>query len=190
MQIIFIGPPGAGKGTQSVRLAEHLHVPHLSTGDMLREACQQKTPVGILAAEAMETGQLVSDDLVEVAVFERLRQPDCSDGYILDGFPRTVPQADALDRWLESCGQALLVVLALRVDQDVLLERLSSRGRHDDDRKTVIERLKQYDRLTRPLLDYYSRHGVLRGIDGSGSEDNVSARIQKVVADLVAKSSE
>jgi len=190
MQIIFIGPPGAGKGTQSVRLAKHLQVPHLSTGDMLRKACQQKSDIGILAAEAMGSGQLVSDELVEQVVIERLQRPDCKNGYILDGFPRTVPQADALDRWLAKQGQALSVALALRVDQEVLLERLSGRGRQDDDRETVLERLRQYDRLTHPLLEYYSQHGTLQGVDGSGSEDEVFARIQEVIANLDAKKSE
>jgi len=190
MHIIFIGPPGAGKGTQSVRLAKHLQVPHLSTGDMLRKACQQKSEIGILAAEAMGSGQLVSDELVEQVVIERLKQPDCRNGCILDGFPRTVPQADALDRWLAKQGQALLVALALQVDQKILLDRLSSRGRQDDDRGTVIERLRQYDRLTHPLLDYYRQHSILQGVDGIGSEDEVFARIQEIIASLVAKKSE
>jgi len=152
MQIVFIGPPGAGKGTQSVRLAEHLQVPHLSTGDMLREACRQKTTVGIQAAEAMSSGQLVSDELVEEVVFERLDQPDCHKGSILDGFPRTVPQAEAFDRWLAGRGRPLSAALVLQVDQEELLERLSSRGRHDDNRETIVERLRQYDQLTRRLL--------------------------------------
>jgi len=186
MQIVFIGPPGAGKGTQSVRLAEHLQVPHLSTGDMLREACQKKTSVGIQATEAMGSGQLVSDELVEELVFERLSQPDCRKGCILDGFPRTVPQAEAYDQWLAKRGQPLSVALVLQVDQEELLGRLSSRGRQDDGRETVVERLRQYDRLTRPLLDYYSHCGILRGVDGSGSQDEVFGRIQKVVAELEA----
>jgi len=186
MQIVFIGPPGAGKGTQSVRLAEHLKVPHLSTGEMLREACQKKSSVGIQAAEAMDSGQLVSDKLVEELVFERLSQPDCSKGYILDGFPRTVPQADAFDRWLAKRGRPLSAALVLQVDQEELLERLSSRGRQDDDRETVVERLEQYDRLTRPLLDYYCQRSILQGIEGSGSQDEVFGRIQKVVAELEA----
>ncbi|NOY29714.1 MAG: adenylate kinase [Planctomycetes bacterium] len=184
MQIVFIGPPGAGKGTQSVRLAEHLQVPHLSTGDMLREACRQKTAIGIQAAEAMGSGQLVSDELVEEVVFERLSQPDCRKGYILDGFPRTVPQADAFDRWLAKRGRPLSAALVLQVDQEELLERLSSRGRQDDDRETVAQRLRLYDQLTSPLLDYYRQHHILHGIDGSGSQDEVFGRIQKVVAEL------
>jgi len=184
MQIVFIGPPGAGKGTQSVRLAKHLGVPHLSTGDMLREACEQKSGVGLQAAVAMEAGQLVSDELVQEVVLERIEKPDCRSGCILDGFPRTLPQAEALDRWLVKRRQPLSVALELQVSQEDILRRLSGRGRQDDTREIAIERLKLYDQLTRPLLDHYSERSILRGIDGSGDEDDVFGRILKVVDDL------
>ncbi len=181
MQIIFIGPPGAGKGTQSVRLAEHLQVPHLSTGDMLREACQQKTAIGIQAAEAMSSGQLVSDKLVEQIVFQRLVEPDCLAGCVLDGFPRTVPQAASFDQWLSQQKRQISAVLEIQVAMEELLERIAGRGRQDDDREIVRERLCQYDDLTHPLLDYYRRQGILHEVDGLGTPDEVFARIQKIV---------
>ncbi len=190
MQIVFIGPPGAGKGTQSVRLAEYLGVPHLSTGEMLRGACRQKSEIGIKATEAMESGQLVSDDLVEEIVFSRLEKPDCESGCILDGFPRTVPQAEALDHWLAKRGQLLSGALELRVSKELLVERLSSRGREDDDQGTVLERLRQYDKLTHPLLDYYGNRQVLQVIEGSGTQDEVFSRVQGVVAEMNSSSSE
>ncbi len=189
MQIVFIGPPGAGKGTQSVRLAEHLGVPHLSTGEMLRRACRQKSEIGIQAAGAMDSGQLVQDNLVEEIVFERLGRPDCVLGCILDGFPRTVPQAAALDQWLLGQGRPLSGALELRVSKDLLIERLSSRGREDDDRGTVVERLRQYDELTHPLLEYYGNRQLLQVIEGSGTQDEVFDRIRGVVAEMNSTSS-
>ena len=181
MQIVLIGPPGAGKGTQSVRLAEYLQVAHLSTGDMLREACRRQTDVGKRAAEAMSRGQLVSDQLVEEVVFERLVEPDCQSGYILDGFPRTVPQAESLDQWLAKRQEPLSLVLELRVADEELLRRLSERGRQDDDREVVLARLGHYNELTRPLLDYYRNQHLLKEVDGLGDVDEIAARIQQAV---------
>ena len=183
MQIVFIGPPGAGKGTQAVRLAEHLGVPHLSTGEMLREACQQQTELGRQVAETMQLGQLVSDDLVQEIICLRLEEPDCKSGCIFDGFPRNQPQAEVLDRWLSEQQKPLSFVLEIQVDQDELLQRLASRGRQDDERETVLERLRQYSELTRPLLDYYRQRGILQCVDGSGTPDEVFGRIQAIVAD-------
>ena len=181
MQIVLIGPPGAGKGTQSVRLAEYLQIPHLSTGEMLREACGQKTELGLKAIDAMQRGQLVPDDLVLEMLYQRLEEPDCKNGCILDGFPRTVPQAESFDQWLDQRERPLTLVLELRVDNEELLERLSSRGRHDDDREVVAARLKQFGDLTHPLLEYYSKRGVLEVVDGLGSTEEVFARITAVV---------
>lgn len=181
MRIVFMGPPGAGKGTQSLRLAEKLDIPKLSTGDMLREAVAQNTDVGMAAAEFMHQGHLVPDDLVERIVFERLSEPDCESGSIIDGFPRTVPQASALDEWLAANQEPLNVVLQIYVPLDELLRRLADRGREDDNRNIVAERLKQFDELTRPLLEYYRKRGILQRIDGVGKPDDVFGRIVTAV---------
>lgn len=181
MQIVLIGPPGAGKGTQAVRLAEHLQTPHLSTGEMLRDACQQQTEVGKRASEIMQRGHLVPDALVNEIVFQRLSEADCQSGAILDGFPRTVPQAVSLDGWLSEHSRLKIVALELRVAEEELLERLATRGRQDDDREVVLARLKQYNELTRPLLDYYRDRGVLRVVDGSGDIDEVFTKILAIV---------
>jgi adenylate kinase len=181
MRIVFMGPPGAGKGTQSLRLAEQLQIPKLSTGDMLRAVVAQKTEVGLRADEYMVQGHLVPDELVERIVFERLSEPDCENGSIIDGFPRTVPQAVALDEWLGEHQEPLGVVIQIFVPLDELLRRLAGRGREDDHRAIVAERLKQFDELTRPLLEYYRDRGILHKIDGVGKTDEVFDRIMAAV---------
>lgn len=182
MRIVFIGPPGAGKGTQSVRLAEYLQIPQLVSGDMLREVCQQQTELGRQTAEHMQAGRLVPDEIVQAIVFQRLGEPDSEPGCILDGFPRTVPQAAVLDQWLVENRHPLAAVLGIQVPEDELLERLAGRGRQDDDREIIRQRLQQYDKWTRPLLDYYSNRGVLQIIDGLGTTDEVFDRIKKIVS--------
>lgn len=181
MRIVFMGPPGAGKGTQSLRLAEKLQIPKLATGDMLREVVAQETEIGQQAAEYMSQGRLVPDELVEHIVFERLKDQDCANGSIIDGFPRTVPQAKALDAWFSMHQKPLGVVLQIYVPLDELLRRLAGRGREDDQRIIVAERLKQFDELTRPLLDYYRDRGILHRIDGVGHTDEVFNRIMAAV---------
>jgi len=185
MRIIFIGPPGAGKGTQAAALTQRLSIVHLSTGDMLREAARAKTPLGREAAEHMNAGRLVPKELVQQLVAERIAGPDCRDGYLLDGFPRTVEQAEHLDKWLDAQGASIDLVVNLAVDDAVLLARLASRGREDDADDVVRERLRQYDKLTRPLVDYYRRRGVLREIDGHGTPDEV---LRRIVAEVEAAS--
>jgi adenylate kinase len=182
MRIVFLGPPGAGKGTQAIRVAERLGVPHLSTGDMLREATRLDTELGREAAEYMTAGRLVPTVLVQSLVDARVSQVDCTRGYLLDGFPRTVEQAENLDRLLASRGAALEAVINLQVPEETLLDRLAGRGRQDDAAQVVRERLRQYDKLTRPLAEYYRGRGVLRDVDGLGTPDEVSSRIMAEVA--------
>lgn len=177
MRIVFLGPPGAGKGTQSVRVAARLAVPHLSSGDMLREAIRQDTALGRKAAEFMDAGRLVPSELVQALIEDRLVQPDCVPGFLLDGFPRTVDQAETLDWLLAGRDTALDRVIRLEVDEEIILARLSGRGRSDDGMEVVRERLRQYDDLTRPLVDYYRDHGVLSDVDGLGTQDEVFGRI-------------
>jgi adenylate kinase len=181
MRIVFLGPPGAGKGTQAQQLKEYLHVAHLSTGEMLRDAFDAGTPLGQEAACYMNAGQLVPDDIVVGIVVDRLREKDCLHGCLFDGFPRTVPQAEALDRLLAERRIPLNLVIALDVSEPILIERLLARGRQDDDFATIRERFRQYYRLTQPLLDYYEQRGVLRPIVAEGTPEEVFSKIRAVV---------
>jgi adenylate kinase len=183
MRIVFLGPPGAGKGTQAVRVAERLGVPHLSSGEMLREAIRQDSERGRQAAKFMNAGRLVPSELVQALIEEHLEQPACAKGYLLDGFPRTVDQAEHLDWLLAGRGARIDRVIRIEVDEDVILARLSGRGREDDSQDVVRERLRQYDDLTRPLVDYYREHGVLSDVDGLGTQDEVFGRILAALPD-------
>lgn len=181
MRIVFIGPPGAGKGTQAERLVEAFGMAHLSTGDMLRAARDAQTEVGKKADQYMSSGQLVPDQIILDIIGERLGEPDCRRGYLLDGFPRTIPQAEGLDRILADRGEPLDVVLELRVPEDELFRRLSSRGRADDDPDVIRRRLVAYREQTSPLLDYYQGKGLLKSIDGLGTIDEVFQRARTVL---------
>jgi adenylate kinase len=185
-RLLLLGPPGAGKGTQAERLVRELGIPQISTGDMLRAAARAGTEVGRRAQGYMERGDLVPDEVVIGVAEERLGQPDARKGFILDGFPRTAAQAEALDGMLERLGVRLERCVALRVDEDELVQRLLNRarieGRSDDNEETIRNRMRVYREKTQPLLDHYARRGVLREVDGQGSVDEVATRVREAIA--------
>jgi len=184
MRIVFIGPPGAGKGTQAEKIIAAYGLAHLSTGDMLRAARDAKTELGLNADQSMSRGQLVPDEIIIAIIRERLDQPDCRTGYLLDGFPRTIGQAEALDRLLADRKTPLDVVLELQVPEEELFRRLAGRGRADDKPEVIRQRLVAYGEQTEPLLDYYGRRGLLERIDGLGTVDEVFARIRSALDPL------
>jgi adenylate kinase len=187
MRLILLGPPGAGKGTQAQRLVARHGIVQLSTGDMLRAAVKAGTPVGLKAKDIMDRGDLVPDDVVVAIVSDRIDEPDAKDGFILDGFPRTVGQAEALDHMLREKGLALDGVVELKVDEGILIRRIESRIaetlargeplRKDDDPDILKTRLEAYRRQTAPLIDHYRDKGLLRGVDGMAPIDEVTAAI-------------
>ena len=208
MRLVFMGPPGAGKGTQAKAVAAHYGVPHVSSGDIFRGEIGRKTTLGLKIRSYLDSGTLVPDEITVGAVAGRLRQADCARGWLLDGFPRTLGQAEALDRALAEEGRKLSAVVNIEVDDEAIVERMGGRrvcpkcghsyhvlyikpriaGRcdacgvdlvvRDDDRpETVRQRLATYQKATAPLIDYYARQGLLVRVDGSGSPDEVRARL-------------
>lgn len=192
MRLIFLGPPGAGKGTQAKLLTERYGIPQLSTGDMLRAAVAQETEVGKRAKAVMDAGQLVSDEIVNEIVSDRIDAPDCVKGFILDGYPRTVPQAIALDRMLEDKGLKLDAVVELKVDEAALVRRMENRVaetvaaggavRSDDNPEAFRRRLREYREKTAPLSEHYAQTGQLKTVDGMANVDAVSAEIERILA--------
>lgn len=181
MRLVFIGPPGAGKGTQAAKIVDRYRIAHLSTGDMLRAARDAKTPIGLKADEYMSKGELVPDDVIIEIIRERLGEPDCGDGYLLDGFPRTLGQAEALNAMLAAAGTPLDVVLELRVPEEELFQRLSRRGRADDKPDVIRQRLVAYRDQTEPLLQYYQGKNLLRSVEGVGTVEEIFERLVKVL---------
>jgi len=208
MNLILLGPPGAGKGTQAQKIVETYHIPQISTGDILRSAVKEGTPLGKEARAFMDRGQLVPDEVVIGIIEERLRAPDCQSGFILDGFPRNISQADALQSLLAKIGKSIDHVINIEVDFEELVRRLTGRRtckncgamfhilfqppkeegkcdrcggplyqRTDDHEETIRTRLKEYEKQTAPLVDYYQKKKLLRSIDGVGEAEQIFVRI-------------
>ena len=185
VRIILMGPPGAGKGTQAAVLAERLRIPHISTGDIFRANLDQATPLGIVAGMFMESGSYVPDRVTNAMVTDRLGQPDARDGFLLDGYPRTLDQVDVLDGALSEAGLHLDHVVELTVDTDEVVARLLNRareqGRADDTEGVIRLRLQAYAEQTEPLTRVYGERGLLRRVDGMGSVDEVRDRALAVL---------
>ncbi len=212
MNLILLGPPGAGKGTQAQRIVERYHIPQISTGDFLRAAVREKTPLGVKAQGFMDQGKLVPDELVIGIMEERLKASDCRPGFVLDGFPRTIVQAEALQPMLLRMGSSIDHVINIEVEDEELVRRLTGRRtckncgamfhvffqppkkeggcdrcggplyqREDDKEETIRTRLKEYQKQTAPLIDYYQRKKTLRSIQGVGGQDQIFERITRVL---------
>lgn len=194
MRLILLGPPGAGKGTQAQRLVEKYSIPQLSTGDMLRAAVKAETEVGLKAKAVMDAGELVSDAIVNAIVSERIDAADCAHGFILDGYPRTLPQADAVAEMLAGKGIGLDAVIELLVDDKALVGRIVKRAeeakaagqpvRKDDTPEVFDERLREYYKKTAPLTGYYYAKGMLKTVDGMDTIEGVTSQIEKILAEV------
>ncbi|UUX48677.1 adenylate kinase [Nisaea acidiphila] len=190
MNLILLGPPGAGKGTQAKRLEDKFKIVQLSTGDMLRAAIASGSEVGLKAKNIIDSGGLVSDDIMVQMISERVDEPDCKNGFILDGFPRTVAQAEALDVMLADKGLQIDHVIELKVDEGILFDRIRTRiaetpeaeRRSDDNEETLKKRLDVFKEQTAPIIPYYADKGALKTVDGMASIDEVSAQIDTIVA--------
>lgn len=212
MKIVLLGPPGAGKGTQAKLIVQKYNIPHISTGDIFRKNIKEMTPLGIKAKEYIDKGQLVPDELTVEIVKDRIKQDDCKNGFLLDGFPRTVAQADALNDVLSELGTKLDYVINIKVDENNLIERLSGRRvcpkcgasfhvvfnppkvegvcdycgaevvqRADDSEETVKNRLSVYNKQTQPLIDYYTKNGLIKNINGEQDINDVFEEICNVL---------
>ncbi len=192
MNIILLGPPGAGKGTQAKRLEDKYGLKQLSTGDMLRAMVASGSPMGVQAKEIMDRGDLMPDSLMIEMIADRIAQPDCAKGFILDGFPRTVAQAEGLDAMLARKGLRLQAVIEVKVADEQLVSRIETRvkqtgaARSDDNVETLKKRLDVYHRQTAPILPYYQGRGMLQTVDGMAPIDQVSGAIEAILADAKA----
>jgi adenylate kinase len=188
MRVVFLGPPGSGKGTQAKFLAERLGVPAISTGEILRTAVREKTPLGQKAQAIMERGDLVSDDLIVDLIRERIAQSDARRGFILDGFPRTIAQAEALERLLAERGDSVSAAVNFRVPDEELTRRMLGRaaeeGRADDRPETIRERLRVYREKTEPLVAFYRKRDLVADVDGVGTVDEIGSRLDAALMSL------
>ncbi|MTI15688.1 adenylate kinase [Rhodobacteraceae bacterium RKSG542] len=187
MRLILLGPPGAGKGTQAAFLVDNYKIKQLSTGDMLRAAVAAESEVGLKVKGVLERGELVSDELIVSLIADRIEQDDCANGFILDGFPRTIAQADALGELLNSKSMGLDAVVQLAVDEGKLLERIEKRAREsaevrsDDNAEALKKRLAVYREQTAPLIEYYGERGMLKTVDGMQAVDKVASDIEAIL---------
>jgi adenylate kinase len=190
MRLVLLGAPGSGKGTQAAMLKTSLNVPHISTGDLLRAAVKDGTPLGLKAKAVMEAGKLVSDDIVLGMLEERITKPDAKSGFILDGYPRNVAQCEALEALLSRIGQPLDIAVKLDVPNELIVDRIAGRaaaeGRKDDTPETVRERLRVYAEQTAPVAEHFATVGRLRVVDGVGDVDDVFRRILDALSGEVA----
>ena len=191
MKLIFLGPPGAGKGTQAANIEQAYKIPQLSTGDMLRTAVAAKSTIGLQAKDIMARGDLVPDEIVLGIIAERIEADDCKMGFILDGFPRNVRQAEALDAMLQQKGLTLDAVIELAVDPKMLIERILKRAaespenpREDDTEEALQHRLQVYEAQTAPVVNFYAQQGVLKTLDGMQAVDVVTTQIKETLATL------
>ena len=185
MKLVLLGPPGVGKGTQATNVKEHFGIVHLSTGDILRSEVKANSELGQKAKSFMDAGKLVPDELLLKMMESRLQQPDCEPGYLLDGFPRTIPQAEGLDKLLAGLGQKLTAVVSLAADEEELIKRLVLRGetsgRSDDTPEVIRDRQEVYRKQTEPLLEYYARTDLVKEVDGIGTIEEITQRILAVL---------
>jgi adenylate kinase len=187
MRVVLLGPPGAGKGTQARRIVGRFGGTHIATGDILRANAERGTELGRKASAFMDRGDLVPDDVIIDMVLERVAEVDCADGFVLDGFPRTVPQAQALDKRLDELGCPLDAAVSFEIDEDELRRRLAARAEEqdraeDDDEGAIRRRLQLFNCETEPLLDYYDRRGLLVRVDAEGELDEVTERIASALS--------